>query len=189
MQGYSWRRGSTGLKCIVRAGSINCALRRRSWRQDSPRCSVSSPVQLALLLLAALCPALAFALSGTYEGKLIPINNDSPITIVVQLEEIGGFLIGKVKTSSPLSYNSTIDSGRNVAGYCNLASVLSSPGDLAPLRKLQHYRVRGQLHALLHAVEILGEGHVPSHDARSPNRARGAALWAVTLRRASSSRA
>lgn len=80
----------------------------------------------ALLLLAALCPALAFALSGTYEGKLIPINNDSPITVVVQLEEIGGFISGKVKTSSPLSYNSTIDSGRNVAGYCNMASVLST---------------------------------------------------------------
>lgn len=81
--------------------------------------------QLALFLCAALCPALAFALSETYEGQLIPRNNDPPISIVLQIEELGGFLTGRVKTSHPLKGNATIDSGRNVAGFCNLASALS----------------------------------------------------------------
>jgi hypothetical protein len=82
--------------------------------------------QLAHLFLAALCPGLAFALSETYEGQLIPITNDSPISIVVQVENVGGFLSGKISTSFPLKYTSTIDAGRNVAGYCNLAAALSS---------------------------------------------------------------
>ena len=81
--------------------------------------------QLALLVFAALCPALAFALSETYEGQLIPRNNDAPISIVLQVEELGGFLTGKIRTSPPLKGNATIDSGRNVAGFCNLASALS----------------------------------------------------------------
>jgi hypothetical protein len=82
--------------------------------------------QLALLVLAALCPASAFALSETYEGQLIPRTSDAPIAIVVQMEELGGLLTGQVRTSYPLKFNSTIDSGRNVAGYCNLSSVLSA---------------------------------------------------------------
>jgi len=40
--------------------------------------------------------------------------------------QLGGFLTGRVKTAYPLKGNSTIDAGRNVAGYCNLASTLSS---------------------------------------------------------------
>ena len=82
--------------------------------------------QLALLLLAALCPGLALALSETYEGQLIPRANDAPVSIVVQMEEIGGFLTGKIRTAPPLKGDASIDSGRNVAGYCNLAAALSS---------------------------------------------------------------
>ena len=85
---------------------------------------VFSPV--ALFLVAALYPALALAVSNTYEGQLVPRTSDAPIAIVVQMEEVGGFLTGKVKTSSPLKFESKIDTGRNVAGYCNLASTLSA---------------------------------------------------------------
>jgi len=81
---------------------------------------------VALFLLAALYPALALAVSDTYEGQLVPRTSDAPIFIVVQMEEVGGFLTGKVRTSSPLKFESKIDSGRNVAGYCNLASTLSA---------------------------------------------------------------
>jgi hypothetical protein len=81
---------------------------------------------VALFFLAALYPALALAVSDTYEGQLVPRTSDAPISIVVQMEEVGGFLTGKVKTSSPLKFESKIDSGRNVAGYCNLASTLSA---------------------------------------------------------------
>jgi len=82
--------------------------------------------QLALLFLVALCPGLALALSETYEGQLIPRNSDAPISITLQIEETGGFLTGRVRTSHPLNGNASIDAGRNVAGRCNLASALSS---------------------------------------------------------------
>jgi hypothetical protein len=42
------------------------------------------------------------------------------------MEELGGFLTGKIRTSYPLKGDAVIDSGRNVAGYCNLVSVLSA---------------------------------------------------------------
>ena len=86
--------------------------------------------QLALFLLAALCPGLALALSETYEGQLIPINNSSPISVVVQIDETSGFLTGRIKTAHPLNGNAAIESGRNVAGYCNLASPLSGSATL-----------------------------------------------------------
>jgi len=82
--------------------------------------------RVALLALAALCPTSAFALNEIYEGQLIPRTSEAPIAITVQIEELGGFLTGRVKTAYPLKGNSTIDAGRNVAGYCNLASTLSS---------------------------------------------------------------
>ena len=81
---------------------------------------------LALFLLVALCPGLALALSETYEGQLIPITSEPPIAIVVQVEDVGGFLSGKISTSYPLRYTSAIEAGRNVAGYCNMNAVLSS---------------------------------------------------------------
>jgi len=83
--------------------------------------------QLAIFALTAACPALAAAIGATYEGQLIPMRtNDSPISIVVQVEEVAGFLSGTISTSSPLRYTSTINAGRNVAGYCNMATALSS---------------------------------------------------------------
>jgi hypothetical protein len=80
----------------------------------------------ALLLCTALWPTLAHAISETYEGLLVPMNREAPVPIVVQLEESGGFLSGKVKIDAPLNSDSTIDSGRNVAGSCNMSSALSS---------------------------------------------------------------
>jgi hypothetical protein len=82
-------------------------------------------VRKLALLLAALCPGLALALSGTYEGQLIPRTNDPPISITLHVEELGGFLTGKVSTSDPLKGNANISSGRNVGGFCNLASVVN----------------------------------------------------------------
>ena len=82
--------------------------------------------RLALILLAALSPALAFAASQTYEGQLFPGTSDAPIAIVVQMEELGGFLSGNIRTSLTLKYDAKIDSGRSVAGYCNLVSALSA---------------------------------------------------------------
>ena len=85
--------------------------------------------QLALLL-AALCPGLALAVSETYEGQLIPINNSPPIAIVVEIEETGGFLTGRIRTSHPFQSNASIEAGRKVAGYCNLASPIASSATL-----------------------------------------------------------
>ncbi len=82
--------------------------------------------QLALSFLVAMCPGLAFGVSETYEGQLIPMTGDTPIPIVVQFEDVGGFLSGSISTSSPYKYTARIDSGRNVAGYCNMAAELSS---------------------------------------------------------------
>jgi hypothetical protein len=81
--------------------------------------------QLALLL-AALCPVSAFALSETYEGQLIPGTGGAPIAIAVEMEQVGGFLTGKIRTSHPLKFDASIDSGRNIAGSCNLISALST---------------------------------------------------------------
>jgi hypothetical protein len=81
---------------------------------------------LALLLLASLYPALGLAASETYEGQLIPRSRDAPVGIVIEMEEVGGFLSGKIRTSAPLKFDANIDSGRNVAGYCNVASALSA---------------------------------------------------------------
>lgn len=82
--------------------------------------------QLLLLVLAALWPAWAIALNETYEGLLVPNTGETPISITVQLEELGGFLSGRVKIGSPLTGNSSIDNGRNVAGSCSFNTVLSS---------------------------------------------------------------
>jgi hypothetical protein len=82
--------------------------------------------QLALFLSTVLCPGLVLALSETYEGQLVPRTYDPPIPIVVQMEELGGFLTGKVRTSLPLRADANIESGRIVAGYCNLTSALTS---------------------------------------------------------------
>jgi hypothetical protein len=81
--------------------------------------------RLALLFLVALCSRLAFALSETYEGQLISRGNETPISIVLQIEETGGFLTGRVRTSHPLKGDASIDAGRNVAGFCNLSVPLS----------------------------------------------------------------
>jgi len=80
----------------------------------------------ALLLLALLWSTWALARSETYEGSLIPIRGDSPISIVLQMEDVGGFLTGNVKVGSPLNGNAPIHNGRNVAGSCNLNTVLST---------------------------------------------------------------
>lgn len=81
--------------------------------------------QLTLLLIAALCPALAFALNETYEGALQPDGRDPPIPIVVELRDTGTFLTGTVKTSSPLKGEGPIDSGGNVNGRCTANVTLS----------------------------------------------------------------
>jgi hypothetical protein len=73
---------------------------------------------------------LAFALSETYEGKLIPRTSDTPISITLHIEELAGFVTGKVRTSHPLKADANIDSGRIVGGFCNLVSALSSSATL-----------------------------------------------------------
>ena len=81
--------------------------------------------QLFLLLFVALWPTWAFALKETYEGFLVPNNGDTPVSIVVELEDLETFLFGRVKVSPPLKGNSPIEAGRIVAGTCNLATALS----------------------------------------------------------------
>ena len=94
--------------------------------------------RFVLLLLAGLCPGLALAASDTFEGQLIPADHDAPISIVLQMEDLGGILTGRIITSYPLKGIASFDSGRNVAGYCNLSGALSSSltlrlyGDCSP---------------------------------------------------------
>ncbi len=80
---------------------------------------------LAVLHFAALCPSLAFALNGRYEGLLEPDSRDPPIPIVVELTEPGMFLSGTVKTSAPYKASAPVESGRNDVGQCTLYVVLS----------------------------------------------------------------
>jgi hypothetical protein len=98
----------------------------------APSIHVSQPMPRAILVLryatlfvAALCAASVSAASDTYEGELLPNGREAPIRIVLQMEELGGFLTGRVKVSSPLNGNSPIEAGRNVAGYCNLSTLLT----------------------------------------------------------------
>jgi hypothetical protein len=80
----------------------------------------------AVLLLALLWSALSLARSDTYEGNLIPNGHESPISIVLQMEDSGSFLTGSVKVGAPINADAEIRNGRNVAGSCNLNSVLSN---------------------------------------------------------------
>ncbi len=80
----------------------------------------------ALLLFALPWCTSALARSEIYEGKLIPNRGEAPISIVLQLEDAGGFLSGSVKVAEPLNANAPIHNGRNIAGSCNLSSVLNN---------------------------------------------------------------
>ena len=82
--------------------------------------------RFTLLFFAALCPALAFALNGTYEGRLLPDSLEAPIPIVVELRDVGSTLTGNVRTSSPLTGNAPIASGEERFGQCNMRVVLNS---------------------------------------------------------------
>jgi len=81
--------------------------------------------QLALLVFAALCPALAFALDETYEGTLQPDNRDPRIPIIIELHDLGASLKGNVQTSAPYKGDAPIESGANVFGQCSVNVVLS----------------------------------------------------------------
>ena len=82
--------------------------------------------QLALLVFAALCPALAIALNETYEGMLQPDNRDPRIPIIVELRDLGASsLKGNVQASPPYKGNAPIESGANVLGQCTVNVVLS----------------------------------------------------------------
>lgn len=94
-----------------------------------PRSAKRRPVrdcQLALLFLAALWSALCLARSETYEGTLISSRGEAPISIVLQMEDVGGFLSGNVNVAAPLNTNGPIRIGRNIAGSCNLNTVLGN---------------------------------------------------------------
>lgn len=80
----------------------------------------------ALLVFAALYPALAFALSETYEGLLKPDSFDPPIPIVVELKDVDGTLKGSVTTSSPLKGDALIESGSYFYGHCRVDVVLAN---------------------------------------------------------------
>ena len=82
-------------------------------------------VPFALLVFAALCPALAFALAETYEGLLLPDSADPPVPIVVELRDVSGTLKGSVNTSSPLKGNGPIKSGSMLYGRCIFEVVLT----------------------------------------------------------------
>jgi hypothetical protein len=81
--------------------------------------------RFALLVLAALSPGLAFGLSETYEGVLLPDNLEGPIPIVVELRDVGSILTGNVKAAFPLNGSASIASGENRSGLCNMKVVLN----------------------------------------------------------------
>jgi hypothetical protein len=140
--------------------------------------------QLALFFLVAMCPGLALALSETYEGKLYPRASDTPISITVQMEELGGSITGKIRTSHPL--NGSIDSGRNVGGYCNLASRLSGSVTLRLYGNCDSTPFEGKYTIYYTQSKNLARGTFPP-DEEVSTRARGAGLRARIIAASKSS--
>jgi hypothetical protein len=81
--------------------------------------------RLVLLLVAAFFPTLAFAINQTYEGTLKPDNREAPMSIVVEVKDLGELIAGKVKIGAPLNVDGQIDYGRAVSGQCNMSIGLS----------------------------------------------------------------
>ena len=84
--------------------------------------------RIALLLFAALCAEPAFALGETYAGQLEPSGGKTPIPIVVEMQESGTFLTGKVKASAPIEVTAAIESGRSIGGQCSFNVPLKPAG-------------------------------------------------------------
>ena len=86
--------------------------------------------RFAPLLFAAACAEPAFALGDTYAGQLMPTGGGTPIPIVVEMQESGTVLTGKVKTSDPMAGNAAIEFGRNMYGQCSFSVTLKPAGTL-----------------------------------------------------------
>jgi len=103
------------------------------------------------MLFAVACAEPAFALGETYAGQLVPTGGGPPIPIVVEMQESGTVLTGKVKTSDPIPGNGAIEFGRNMYGQCSFsvtlkpAGVLRLSGTCAPAAFRGEYNLRNQL--------------------------------------------
>jgi hypothetical protein len=86
--------------------------------------------RFAPLLFAAACAEPAFALGGTYAGQLVPTGGGTPIPIVVEMQESGTVLTGRVKTSEPMAGDAAIEFGRNMYGQCSFSVTLKPAGIL-----------------------------------------------------------
>lgn len=83
--------------------------------------------RIAFLLVLGIFPALALAaLNETYEGLLIPDTFETPIPITVEVRELSGLLVGRVKTGAPMSASAPISGGENEYGKCNIRVPLPS---------------------------------------------------------------
>lgn len=83
--------------------------------------------RIAFLLVLGVFPALALAaLNETYEGLLIPDTFETPIPITVEIRELSGLLVGRVKTGPPMTGSAAIAGGENEYGKCNIRAPLPS---------------------------------------------------------------
>jgi hypothetical protein len=64
----------------------------------------------------------AHAVSGSFQGLLVPDSFDPPIPIMIDVKEAYGIFSGRVKTSSPLTGEGPITSGEKRGETCKLTS-------------------------------------------------------------------
>jgi hypothetical protein len=64
----------------------------------------------------------AHAVSGTFQGLLVPDSFDPPIPIMIEVKEAYGIFSGRFKTSSPLTGEGPITSGEKRGQTCNMTS-------------------------------------------------------------------
>jgi hypothetical protein len=71
-------------------------------------------------------PATTFAFSGTFKGFLVPLMvADTPIPIVIEIEETYGRFSGSAKTSAPFTGGGEITSGLKRGDTCEITTKLA----------------------------------------------------------------
>ena len=82
--------------------------------------------QAVCSLLFGLAAAGACAEDKLYEGMLLPEDFAGPITVTVELRDLHGVLVGRVKASPPISAVGQISSGEMMGDKCDFTVPFSS---------------------------------------------------------------
>lgn len=82
--------------------------------------------QAVCSLLFGLAAASACAEDKLYEGMLLPEDFAGPITVTVELRDLHGVLVGRVKASPPISAVGQISSGEMMGDKCDFTVPFTS---------------------------------------------------------------